>query len=455
MKKYSKISRIVASLVCLMMVFSMFTACNNSQGASSETSSAPQSSSQPASESTGGESSEPAEPGADVEPTEVEVWVGDWWGPEKEHIEAEFPQDCGEGWSVNLVLQPVNGYLDSAIAAVASGTGPDVLDLDTLMIPSAIDAGLISPLDDFMSRYGITRDMFVGACYDAGVAGGKTYSVPNRYAGNVLFYNKTMFDAAGVDYPTDHMEIADFRELCKKMTKDGTYGFGLAAAKSDGANVMTSFVPFLWGCGGDFLNEDMTAAAINTPESVEGIKNWVEMYTVDKSVPDGCIDYSITRDLFPLAQSQTIAMIPLGDNNNSVLTTGQADGSIPDFEWDCCVLPGYGRNAGWSFTIPNGTEKVEAAEYFINYYITPEVLARNNTIMPAVKGAQKLGKWGDPMYDIFYKQMEYVKNCPATPKWSDMQMAVIEELQKALTGAITPEAAAANMETRINSLLAS
>ena len=75
--------------------------------------------------------------------------------------------------------------------------------------------------------------------------------------------------------------------------------------------------------------------------------------------------------------------------------------------------------------------------------------------MPAVKGAQKLGKWGDPMYDIFYKQMEYVKNCPATPKWSDMQMAVIEELQKALTGAITPEAAAANMETRINSLLAS
>ena len=454
MKKCSKFSRILASLVCLMMVFSVFTACSNDQGTTSEDNSSTTS----ATESAGGESEgeETADPGADVEPTEVEVWVGDWWEPEKEHIEAEFPEDCGEGWSVNLVLQPVNGYLDSAIAAVSSGTGPDVLDLDTLMIPSAIDAGLVTPLDDFMSRYGITRDMFVEACYDAGVGtDGQAYSVPNRFAPTALCYNKDLFDAAGVDYPTDRMEMADFRELAKEMTSGDVYGFAIAADKSDGANVMTSFTTFLWGCGGDFLNEDMTEAAINTPESIEGIKNWVEMYTVDKSVPDGCINYSITRDIFPLFQAQTVAMFPLNDNNVSALTTGQEDGSIEDFEWDMCLLPGYGRNAGWSFTIPTGTDKVEAAEYFINYYITPEVLARNNTIMPAVKEAQKMGKWGDPMYEVFYEQMDYVKNCPATPKWSDMQMAVIEELQSALTGVITPEEAAANMETRINELLAS
>lgn len=450
MKKNAKYARVAALMVSALLVFSAFTACSDGATTSSGESSGSASS---AAESTG-ESSQSTDPGADVEPTSLEVWVGDWWAPEKEHIEKEFTEDCGEGWSVNLVLQPVNGYLDSAIAAVASGTGPDVLDLDTLMIPSAIDAGLISPLDDFMSRYGITSDQFVPANFEAGVADGQTYAIPNRYAPIALFYNKTMFDAAGVDYPTDRMSVEDFRALCKEMTGDGTYGYGIAAAKTDGANVMTSFCPFLWGCGGDFLNEDMSAAAINSPEAVEGIKNWVELYTVDKSVPDGCIDYSITRDLLPLAQTQVISMFPLNDNNVSTLTAGQEDGSIEDFDWDCCLLPGYGRAAGWSFTIPTGTSKVEAAEFFINYYTQPEVLARNNTIMPAVIDAQKLGKWSDPSYDVFYKQMEYMKNCPATPKWSDMQMAVIEELQNALAGNITPEQAAANMETRINDLLA-
>ncbi len=442
MKKYS---RIIASLVCLLMVLSVVTACNNG-GA---TSSAPSSSTPTSFDA----SSEAGKPGSDVEPTSVEVWVGDWWAAEKEHIEKEFPEDCGEGWSVNLVLQPVAGYLDSAIAAVASGSGPDVLDLDTLMIPSAIDAGLITPLDDFMSNYGITADQFVESNFTAGVANGKAYSIPNRFAPIALFYNKTMFDANGISYPTDRMEIADFRQLAKDMTKDGKYGFGIAAAKTDGANVMTSFLPFLWGTGGDVLNEDMTATTINSPESVQGIKDWVELYTIDKSVPEGCIDYSITRDLFPLAQAQSIAMFPLNDNNISALFKGQEDGSIEKFDWGTAVLPSYGRAAGWSFTIPTGTKKLAAAEYFINYYIQPEVLSRNNTIMPSVKAAQKLGKWGDPKYDIFYKQMNYLKNCPATPKWSDMQMAIIEELQSALTGSITPEQAAANMESRINALL--
>lgn len=435
-----KVKKVLVQILCVIMAALLFAACGSQT--------APEGGSEPAPSGGSGNA------GANVEPTSIEVWVGDWWGPEKEHIESEFKKDCGDGWSVNLVLQPVNGYLDSAIAAVASGSGPDVLDLDTLMIPSAIDAGLIMPLDDFMSRYGIKRDQFVAANFDAGVADGKTYSIPNRNAPIALFYNKTMFDAAGVAYPTDRMSVTDFRELCKKMTGSGKYGYGIAGSKTDGANVMTSFAPFLWGAGGDFLNEDMTAAAINTPESVQGIKDWVEMYTVDKSVPEGCIDYSITRDLLPLAQSQTIAMFPLNDNNLSTMVKGQKDGSIEKFDWDVCLLPGYGRAAGWSFTIPTGTQKVEAAEYFINYYIQPEVLARNNTIMPAVLAAQKLGKWSDPQYDIFYRQMEYLKNCPATPKWSDIQMAVIEELQKALMGSITPEQAAASMEDRINKILA-
>ena len=419
-----KISKALAPVLCLMFLFAVCGTAIGSVAAGGET-------------------------------KVVEVWVGDWWAPEKEWIERQFAED-NPGWAVNLVLQPVAGYLDSAIAAVASGSGPDVLDLDTLMIPSAIDVGLIMPLDDFMSRNGITADMFVEANYDAGVARGGNYSIPNRNAPISLFYNKTMFDEVGVDYPTDRMALADFVALCRELNEklgEGRYAFGIAATKTDQANVMTSFGTFLWGAGGDFLNADMTQSAMNTPGSVAGIKTWVELYTVDKVVPEGSIDYAITRDLYPLAQNQSIAMFPLNDNNMANLRSGQADGSIQDFEWGQVLLPGYGRAAGWSFTIPTGTANLEGAELFINWYIKPEVASRNNTVMPAIIEAQSFGRWGEPNLEIFYRQMEYLKNAPPTPKWSDIQMLVIEELQNALTGTITPEQAAANMDAGINALL--
>ncbi len=146
-------------------------------------------------------------------------------------------------------------------------------------------------------------------------------------------------------------------------------------------------------------------------------------------------------------------MFPLNDNNMSTFIKGQEDGSIDAFEWDMCVLPGYGRAAGWSFTIPTGTEKVDAAEFFINYYIQPEVIARNNTCMPAVIEGLNYGKYNDDNLSVFYEQMSYLKNCPAHPKWSDMQVAVIKERQNALAGSITAEEACAAMETRINALV--
>ena len=83
----------------------------------------------------------------------------------------------------------------------------------------------------------------------------------------------------------------------------------------------------------------------------------------------------------------------------------------------------------------------------------PEILSMNNTVLPAVKEAQDMGKWGDELYDIYKKQADQCKNAPQTPAWTQIQLIVTEELQNALSGSVTCEEAAAIMDERINEVL--
>ena len=386
---------------------------------------------------------------AAAESGEVTIWLGSWWENEVEWIETQFAED-NPGYTCHIELQPIANYTENAVTSIVGGNSPDVMALDTLFLPTLMSQGLLDPLDDFIANNGLNPDDFTEVLYKAGQLDGHTYALPYRWTCNALYYNKTMFDAAGVPYPTDRMSWEDFRATCEALTVPGQqYGYGLAASKNDPANVMTSFAPVLWGFGGDFLNEDLTECALNSDEAKAAIAYWCGLY-YDGLVPEGCINYSITADLFPLAMNGTIAMMPMGDSN---IVKIDAYAQENGFDWGVCLTPGYARAAGWSFSIPISAKNKEGAEVFIKWFLQPEVCSKNNAVLPGVIAAQSMGKWSDPLYDIYSTQAEYSKHCPNTPAWTQIQTIVTEELQNALQGTCTPEEAGEAMAERINELL--
>jgi multiple sugar transport system substrate-binding protein len=323
------------------------------------------------------------------------------------------------------------------------------------MIPTPVGQDLLLPLDDMMKRYNLTADMFAPGIYNAGVSDGVNYAIPFRTAPSVLMYNKTMFDAAGVDYPYDNMPLDEFLEICKKLTKpDGSqFAYGIAGSKSDPANVLSSFCPAIWGSGGDFLTEDLSQSAFNTPESIAGVKYWVELYTKHKVVPEGCINYATTKDLVPMFFNQQIAMVQMNDSNVFKAQDYAKEGG---YEVGMCVQQGtYSRGGGWSFTIPVTAKNVEGAEMFMDFFIKPEVIGEQKVVMPGVIEAQKTSEyWSNPTFDMYYKAEEHTKVLPFHPKWTEIQNIIVMELQEALQGNGTPEEAAQRMHEKINALIA-
>ena len=116
---------------------------------------------------------------------------------------------------------------DYAIKAGSMLSGGDTADI--FMVKEVSDIvnwqaqGFAEPLTPFITADGYDMSGFVGM--EANYAfDGTQYALPFRSDFWVLFYNKDLFDAAGVAYPTNDMTWDEYAALAKTMTGNGVYG---------------------------------------------------------------------------------------------------------------------------------------------------------------------------------------------------------------------------------------
>ncbi|WP_345150368.1 extracellular solute-binding protein [Nonomuraea rubra] len=79
-----------------------------------------------------------------------------------------------------------------------------------------------------------------------------------------LLYNKTLFDAKQVPYPTDEWTWDDFRAAAKKLTDPAEKIYGTAYSVSASEDTTWHFWPLLWQRGGSILSQDGKQAAFNS-----------------------------------------------------------------------------------------------------------------------------------------------------------------------------------------------
>src|SRR5690606_28445580 len=219
--------------------------------------------------------------------------------------------------------------------------------------------GLLQPLDDLVPQLPV--DDLAPAAWQASQFKGTQYAVPNRSGPGVYYYNKTVFDKAGVPYPTDGWTYDDLLDIVQKLTIPGDqYGIGVPADISDPSNVTTMFAPILWAMGGDFLNEDNTEAAINSPEAVAAITYWSDLYLKYKVAPEGTPNFTTTRDIQPLFEANKVGLLTSSSNAFDTFAKN------PDLQWGVVLSPdGVNRGGGWTMGIPVGAQNTEGAKEFL------------------------------------------------------------------------------------------
>ncbi|TBN57719.1 ABC transporter substrate-binding protein [Glaciihabitans arcticus] len=150
--------------------------------------------------------------------------------------------------------------------------------------------------------------------------GEKTIGFPAIVDNLSLIYNKTVFDEAGVEYPTEDWSWDDFREAADDLTDESTNTYGYAYSVSGSEETVWQFWPHLWQEGGDIL-DDEGLAAFDSEAGVRALTLLQEMAIDDKSI---YLDQTDTK-FAQLFASDRIGMMTSGPWQLYDLNTAKTD----------------------------------------------------------------------------------------------------------------------------------
>ena len=137
-----------------------------------------------------------------------------YYEPLIEAFEAAHP-----GVTVEMVDLGSSDY-QTVLATELTGSGSDfdvVCIKDVPGYATLVNKGVLEPLNDRIKADGIDLSMY-GGITDQVTVDGNLYELPFRSDFWVLFYNKDVFDAAGVEYPSNDMTFEQYDELARKLT---------------------------------------------------------------------------------------------------------------------------------------------------------------------------------------------------------------------------------------------
>ena len=162
---------------------------------------------------------------------------------------------------IHIVIENMPGseYVPKTMLSHIANVTPDVVVLDASSSALFMKNGVLRDISGYLATdKDLRRDQFFENTLLAGTYQNKLYSIPVDFTPMVMYYNKDLFDAAGVAYPKNGWSFKDFEVCAAKLSA------GLAAQKKK-AFVLSTWMPgwvmWLWNNGGDVLDPSGTKAS--------------------------------------------------------------------------------------------------------------------------------------------------------------------------------------------------
>jgi multiple sugar transport system substrate-binding protein len=174
-----------------------------------------------------------------------------------------------------IIHEPIPAdYYTTMQTQLAGGAGADLYWVDQDNMSLAAE-GVFLPLDQCLAdapagTAGDINDYYPGILQIAQIDD-SIYGLPWIAAPVVTYYNKDLFDAAGLEYPTSDWTWDDFKGAAEALTQD-TDSDGTADQWGFVANGWPPPQMFVWQAGGDLLSDDLTSSPIDDPAVIEGLE---------------------------------------------------------------------------------------------------------------------------------------------------------------------------------------
>ncbi|MEV0820175.1 ABC transporter substrate-binding protein [Nonomuraea rubra] len=193
--------------------------------------------------------------------------------PSSEKIIAAF-QQANPKVKVKLEITPWEQYWTKLQTAASGGATPDVFWMNSLNVRMYAKGGIIAPVEESKAA-GLPGAVVDGYRYD-----GKLYALPHHVSIPALWYNKQLFEEAGVEPPTADWTWDDVKAAAKKLTDPGKQQFGILAPMLNQVGYYNTMLQ----AGGQVISPDGKQSGFGDPASVQGLEFWTGLIE-EKSAP--------------------------------------------------------------------------------------------------------------------------------------------------------------------------
>ncbi|MGL4344651.1 MAG: extracellular solute-binding protein [Cellulosilyticaceae bacterium] len=285
--------------------------------------------------------------------------------------------------TINWVDLPGDSLQSKLLASIASGNAPDVVNVNSLIASTMSTKGALINFDDYLTPE--QKNVYFEGMYEVAQTAKGTWALPWYTNAPVLFMNKSLIEAAGLDpttYPKTEAELFEWsKQINEKTGKTGTY-FTLGIRTLEERNI-------------PILTEDHTAAAFNNQETRDLI-NEIKGLMADGYLPQEKTDFEILSQLYA---ANSLAMIMQGTPFISKFKD-----AAPDVYDNTVVFPAPAgpNNRVYTFTqtltVPSASDSIEQSvdfAAFITNAANQLEFCKNASILPSSK---------ESLNDEFFKQ---------------------------------------------------
>ncbi|WP_345576656.1 ABC transporter substrate-binding protein [Nonomuraea rosea] len=350
----------------------------------------------------------------------------------------------------NVTIEVTSGasttdqLLQKLSAGFASGVYPDISYSYGSWASQLQESGKALDLTEKVRDASVKWEEFPASARTTATPAGQVIGFPALVDNLALLYNKSVFDAKKVPYPTDDWSWEDFRAAAKKLTDPAEKIYGTAYSVSGSEDTTWHLWPLLWQRGGSVLSPDQKKAAFNSQQGVDALEFLRAMAVDDKSMyldqtderygplfEDGRIGMIISGpwELYNLGQKKTkygVAYLP-GTNGDHQTVSG------PDL-WTLFDNDDANR-AYWSFELIKWLTSAEGDAQW-NLVTGNLPLRTSETALPAYKEYIKTY----PGVEKLVANLANAKQArPTVTGYVELSRFVGEAISKTLQGAATPK----------------
>lgn len=290
----------------------------------------------------------------------------------------------------------ISGDLAEVVyAQAAAGTLADVFfTADLFAVPFAKNSVSLDLKEMAESDPDVDIDDVFPAMLGLGTVDGEIHFLPSGLDVVTMYYNKTLFEQAGADLPSDTWKWDDLIANCKlitEMEKDESGNpkyWGLANATW---SWWATIYPWVVGYGGKIL--DGEKSTWSDPKTVEGLQAYANLWAEHNIAQPLGLD--VGGDAFQLGRAAIYTHI-------QALRTPIRDNVGDKFEWDIQLMPimpdGKHRTGmgTWGMSAYSGSKHPELAYQYVKNIITPDVqtkMTQAEIIVPLLRSIAEKGEW--------------------------------------------------------------